>query len=179
MRSLRPRPGILTVLLAKLLAPSYDLSRFMKFPGFRSPFITLLPCVGIVALGALTAMAEPEERTGSDAPHQERNLAKNEKKTALPISEVTVPAFSGTQKPVKKATAVKGESTTHAKTKDKKKAERQAKEKPKPETAPAATMEERPRYDAQPDDFLGSDAPHQERGSDPNKRAARLFILER
>ena len=143
----------------------------MKFPGVRSPLVTLLPCIGIVALGALTAMAEPEERTGSDAPHHERNLAKNDKKSALPLSEVAVP--------VKKATAVKADSATHAKAKDKKKAERQAKEKSKPETTPADTLQERPRYDAQPDDFLGSDAPHQERSSDPNKRAARLFILER
>ena len=151
----------------------------MKLRLPRSPFMTLLPCVGIVALGTLTALADPEERTGSDAPHHERNLAKNEKKSALPLSEVNVPAFSGTQKPVKKATAAKADTTARAKSKDKKKAAQQAKQNAKPETTPATTAPERPRYDAQDDDFLGSDAPHQERSSDPNKRAARLFILER
>ena len=141
----------------------------------RSKFTVLLPCLGIVALGAMTAAAEPLERTGSDAPDHERNLAKNEKKSALSLSEVTVP---DSQKPVRKATAVKSGAATR-KSKDKKKAEQQAKEKPKTESVVADTVQERPRYDTQYEDRVGNDAPHQERASDPNRRGARLFILER
>ena len=86
-----------------------------------------------------------------------------------------MPAFA--DKPVRKATAVK---TSSASRKAKgKKADQQAKAKPKVEVAPAEVLEERPRYDAQIEDRVGGDAPHQERNSDPNKRGARLFILER
>lgn len=139
----------------------------------------LLPCVGSVALGALTAVAEPGDRTGADAPHQERNLAKNEKKSALPLSEVAVPEFSDSQKPVRKATAVKTDSTSR-KAKDKKKAERQAKAKPKTEAVTTEVVEERPRNDyPQVEDRVGSDAPHQERSSDPGRRSGHLIILER
>ncbi|MBE7159142.1 MAG: hypothetical protein INR62_12055 [Rhodospirillales bacterium] len=134
--------------------------------------------MGIVAFGALTAMADPEERTGADAPHYERNQAKNEKKTALPLTAVNVPEFADTQKPVRKATAVKSDATAR-KSKDKKKAERQAKEKPKTESVVADTVPDRPRYDAQIEDRVGSDAPHQERNSDPSRRGAHLIILER
>ncbi len=151
----------------------------MKFCAIRSKFTVLLPCVGLVALGALTAAADPIERTGSDAPHQERNEAKNERKTAVALSEVNVPAFA--DKPVRKAKAVETTSAARGKAKDKKKAEQQqAKAKPKTETTPASVVDERPHYDYSPaDDRVGGDAPHQERGSDPNKRGARLFILER
>lgn len=149
----------------------------MKLRPARSKLAVLLPCVGLVAFGALTAGADPEERTGADAPHHERNEAKNERKSALPLSEINVPAFA--DKPVRKATAVKTSSTSR-KSKDKKKAEQQAKAKPKTETTPADVADERPRYDYSPAvDRVGGDAPHQERSSDPNKRGARLFILER
>lgn len=142
----------------------------------RSKFTVLLPCVGVVALGAMTVFADPPERVGSDAPHQERNEAKNERKTALPFSEVTVP--QATQKPVRKATAVKTDTSTR-KSKDKKKADRQAKEKQKTEAAVVDTVQDRSQYyDPDTDDRVGSGAPHQERGSS-DKRGARLFILER
>ena len=154
----------------------------MKFRTVRSVFASLLPCFGVVALGALTATADPVERVGEDAPHQERNQAKNERKTALPVSELNVPAFA--DKPVKKATAVKtasvSSSDSHSKAKDKKKAKQQqaAKAKAEAETTVTTTVEYRPRY-YYVEDRVGSDAPHQERASDPSKRGARLFILER
>lgn len=110
----------------------------MACPGWT----VLLSCVGMVALGALTSSADPVERTGSDAPHQERNEAKNEKKTALALSEVEVPVVAG--KPVRKATAVvKEDSTSRSKakdTKDKKRADRLAKEKEKPNRQPRPPM---------------------------------------
>lgn len=150
----------------------------MKFRMARSNFTALLPCVGIVAFSAMTVFADPPERVGSDAPHQERNEAKNEKKTALSLSEVTVPESFDKQKPVRKATAVKAETATR-KSKDKKKAERQAKEKTKTEATVVDTVQDRSNYyDPDADDRVGSGAPHQERGSS-DRRGARLFILER
>ena len=148
----------------------------MKLRLFSPKFAVTLSCVSIAAFVTLTASADPEERTGSDAPHHERNLAKNERKTALPLSEVTVPAFA--DKPVRKATAVKTTSSER-KSKDKKKAEQQAaKAKAKTENAVTSTVDDRPRYD-DVEDRVGSDAPHQERATDSSKHGARLFILER
>ena len=140
-------------------------------------FAVLLPCVGVVALGTLTAIADPAERVGEDAPHEERNQAKNERKTALPLTELNVPAFA--DKPVRKAKAVKT-TVSDRKSKDKKKAEQQAaKVKAKPETTTVtSTVDDRPRYD-EVEDRVGGDAPHQERSSDPSKRSGHLIILER
>ena len=101
----------------------------MKLRTVRSAFTVLLPCVGVVAFGALTVLADPPvERVGEDAPHQERNQAKNERKTALPLTELNVPKFADTQKPVRKATAVDATSSStdsRSKAKAKKKAEQQ------------------------------------------------------
>jgi hypothetical protein len=151
----------------------------MKLSPTRSKLSVVLPCLGIAVFGALTVLADPPERTGADAPHHERNEAKNEKKSALPLSDVNVPAFSDSQKPVRRATAVTTSSTSQGKAKDRRKVAQQAKEKPKTEAIVAETKPDRSRNEAQVDDIVGSDAPHQERSSDPNKRAARLFIWER
>ncbi len=96
---------------------------------------------------------------------------------------MNVPKFADTQKPVRKATAVKttsSSSDSRGKAKNKKKADQQqaAKAETKTETTVTSTVDDRPRYD-DVEDRVGSDAPHQERATDSNKHAARLFILER
>ncbi len=153
-----------------------------------------LPCCLLLAGSILGGpmvpwlQADGPDRVGADAPHQERNAPANADKFRLPGSQV--PVVSVTQSPndgetdikIRKSTAGAAPAKTSRRSRARKanaKVAAQAKTETKQTDAAAAAKPKEVSAPDIDDQRVGNSAPHQERSSDPNAHAARLFIWDR
>ncbi len=159
------------------------------------------PLLGGSAVSRL--LADDRDRTGADAPHQERNVpanednfhlsggaqernsSANEDKFRLSGSQssfvsITQTSEGGTDIRIRKLAAGTAPSKT-ARTQKAKTSTAKAAAQAKAETkqAPAATPSKPVPASYFDNQRIGQDAPHQERNSDPSARGARLLIWER